>query len=333
MPTAVILGGTGFIGKYVIHEMMQRSWRIRVLSRNPSSRRAVSILVSKDVGQIAIENAESYSESLILKAIQDADVLINCVGNQYDEDHDCFEFVHSTVPANIAAAVNQLHNKPRVIHLSALSVETKQTNGIVSDIPYANSKARGEQYMTQLDNCVVVRPSITYGPGDKFFNRIAHIASISPVCVPAVGLDTRFNPIYAADLAKAIANISVMQHPSKIYEMEGVDSVTYHDCIMLTLKIIDKNRLIIPVPFLFGSTFASLVNFASHISFGMIKQSICSYDQLALMHNALYSKSNNSNTAGMNEAEIISEASLCSVLPRYLSHYRVHGEFNPAGTE
>jgi uncharacterized protein YbjT (DUF2867 family) len=49
---------------------------------------------------------------------------------------------------------------------------------------------------------VILRPSIVFGPEDEFFNRFAQMTRMGPI-LPVVGADTRFQPVYVDDVAKA----------------------------------------------------------------------------------------------------------------------------------
>ena len=55
---------------------------------------------------------------------------------------------------------------------------------------------------------MILRPSVIFGPEDDFFNRFAGMARMSPV-IPLIGADTRFQPVYVDDVAKAAAMAAV----------------------------------------------------------------------------------------------------------------------------
>ena len=88
----------------------------------------------------------------------------------------------------------------RFIHVSALGVDKATGSN------YARSKTMGEKaVMSAFPEATVLRPSIIFGPEDNFFNQFAAMAGLFPALpLIAGGRTSRFQPVYAGDVAKAI---------------------------------------------------------------------------------------------------------------------------------
>src|SRR4029077_11866613 len=87
----------------------------------------------------------------------------------------------------------------RFVHISAIGAEPRGSSA------YARSKAAGEEAVRDaFPTATILRPSIVIGPEDQFFNRLAALATISPVIPLIGGGETRFQPVYVGDVADAV---------------------------------------------------------------------------------------------------------------------------------
>ena len=88
----------------------------------------------------------------------------------------------------------------RLTHGSAIGADANSRSA------YARTKARGEKAVFEtVEDAVIFRPSIVFGPEDQFFNRFANMARYSPVLPLIGGGKTRFQPVFVGDVAEAIA--------------------------------------------------------------------------------------------------------------------------------
>ena len=86
----------------------------------------------------------------------------------------------------------------RLVHVSAIGADEN------SPAHYARSKATGERLVLAAQPAaIIMRPSIVFGPEDEFFNRFAALARISPALPLPGGGHTRFQPVFAGDVAEA----------------------------------------------------------------------------------------------------------------------------------
>jgi uncharacterized protein YbjT (DUF2867 family) len=185
--TAVVFGGSGFIGRHLVRRLGKSGAIVRLPSRHPT--RLAFLRTAGVVGQIVPELIGAYDDEELAATIQGADVVINLIGILAETRRDSFARVHTALPgriATVAAAAGVKH----LIHVSALGADAHSASA------YARSKAAGEEAVkAAFPQATIIRPSIVFGPEDKFFNRFAAMSQISPVLPLIGGGHTRFQPV------------------------------------------------------------------------------------------------------------------------------------------
>jgi NADH dehydrogenase len=89
-----------------------------------------------------------------------------------------------------------------------------------------------------------------FGPGDALFSTLAELARLLPVLPLIGGGHTRLQPVFVEDVAEAVANI--LADPGTVgrtYELAGPGVYTLRELVQMTLCLMNKRRLLIPVPF------------------------------------------------------------------------------------
>jgi uncharacterized protein YbjT (DUF2867 family) len=108
-----------------------------------------------------------------------------------------------------------------------------------------------------------MRPSILFGPEDDFFNRFATLARMSPMLPLIGGGETKFQPVFVGDVAKAIADaVDGKLAGGTIYELGGPEVETFKQLMQFVLATIERKRLLVPVPFFAAKLQAMLLQFA-----------------------------------------------------------------------
>ncbi|MEO1426256.1 MAG: complex I NDUFA9 subunit family protein, partial [Pseudomonadota bacterium] len=162
---AVVIGGSGFVGRHVVRELARRGWRVRVGVRRPHL--ATHLKPMGVVGQIQLAQVNIRHRQSIDDALAGADAVINCVGILFQAGSQKFDAIQAEGASNIAAAcadagINSL------VHVSAIGADASGKS------LYARSKAEGEASIrAHVPDAVIMRPSIVFGPEDDFFNRFA----------------------------------------------------------------------------------------------------------------------------------------------------------------
>jgi uncharacterized protein YbjT (DUF2867 family) len=239
--TAVVFGGGGFIGRHLVRRLGKAGMTVRIPSRHVS--RLGALKTAGVVGQIVPEIVGSFDAAELAATIQGADIVINLIGILAESRANGFTRLHATVPGLIAAAAAAAGVK-RLIHVSALGADAHSTSA------YAASKAAGEAAVLEaFPQATILRPSIVFGPEDKFFNRFAAMALLSPVLPLIGGGHTKFQPVYVGDVADAIMAAATRPDAAgKIYELGGPATYSFKELMELLLAEMGVKRLLASLP-------------------------------------------------------------------------------------
>jgi NADH dehydrogenase len=178
-------------------------------------------------------------------------VLINLVGLLKESGRQRFDSIHSFGAEQVALAAAA--HGARMVHVSAIGADEQ------SPAAYARSKAVAERLVLAAQpQAVIMRPSILFGPEDDFFNRFAALARISPVLPLIGGGQTKFQPAFVGDVAKAIAKaVDGKLRGGTTYELGGPEVRTFKELMQFMLATIERRRLLVPLPF-FAARFQAL---------------------------------------------------------------------------
>jgi len=307
-----IFGGDGFVGTQAVQELAQLGYRIRVAVRRPDLADHVKPL--GNVGQIVPIQANIRNFESVARAVEGADIVINCVGIKSQNSKQTFEAVQVEGAANIAKAAKAASVKT-LVHLSALGAD-KNSNSIA-----AQSKALGEEAVFKaFPSAIILRPSIIFGTGDGFFNLFGTISSISKI-LPMIGKETLFQPICVNDVAKAISlAASGKVKTAKIYELGGEKIASMQQLLQMVSNETGRKNILIPVPFWFAKIKAFFLQ--------ILPSPLLTVDQVR----QLESDNIVSKQAIKQKRTLatfgIKPTSMEVILPTYMWRFRLHGQFD-----
>jgi NADH dehydrogenase len=206
------------------------------------------------LNQITLFNADVRDRSSVAAATADADAVVNAVSAYVEKGGVTFEAVHvqgaETVAREAAAA-----GVARLVLVSGIGADPK------SESPYIGARGRGELVVQQaFPGATIVRPSAMFGPGDALFGALANLATLLPALPLIGGGHTRLQPVYVEDVAEAVARILAKQGTGgRTYELAGPKVYTMRELVMITLRLIGRRRLLVPVPFAVATVQARLL--------------------------------------------------------------------------
>ena len=238
-PIATILGGGGFIGRYLVRNLTKKNFRCIVPTRNPFTKGYLK--TQAPAGAIEIINFSTKNFDEIKNAINNSDVVINLCGILYESRKQKFNTIHVDLPETISKLCTQANVK-KFIHVSAIGASKE------SKSKYQQSKFLGEEKaLNNFKKTVVIRPSVVCGNEDNFTNLFAKL-SFSPI-IPLVNMNYKFQPIFVNDVARGILKaIEAKNNEGKIYEIGGEKVISFQDMVKSILRIIGKKRLVVEMP-------------------------------------------------------------------------------------
>lgn len=309
-----VYGGSGFIGRYIVQKLARSGYRVRVATRRPNE--AIFLKTYGMVGQVEPILCNIRNESSIRNAMLGADAVVNCVGILESVGKNKFVEVQHKGADFVSRIASELGVK-KLVHISAIGAD------IDSKSKYASSKGLGESsVMKNFSGAIILRPSIVFGFEDKFFNRFASMARLSPI-LPIVGGNTKFQPVYVDDVARAAVLGINNDVKAGIYELGGPEVASFNELMRRMLKIILRRRLIVNLPFWIASLMGTGFDFGKAISLGIIRGPITLDQVLNLKNDNVVSKEEKT----FKDLGIEPKA-LEIILSEYLWKYRPAGEFS-----
>ena len=312
----VVFGGSGFVGRHVVRALAQRGYRIRVACRRPDL--AGHLQPLGNVGQIQPVQANVRVRWSVDHAVQGADHVVNLVGILYESGRQRFGAVQDFGARAVAEAARSAG--AGLTHVSALGAS------VDSESSYARTKALGEKaVLDTVPNAVIFRPSINFGPEDGFFNRFAAMARFSPALPLLGGGKTRLQPVYVGDVAEAIArSVDGAVAGGKIYELGGPKVLTFKECMQEMLTVIERKRLLVPLPWWMARLQASIL--------GLLPKPLLTNDQVTQLQSDNVVSEKAVKEGRTFAATGITPRTLGAILPSYLWRFRAAGQLQRGDT-
>ena len=236
-----LLGGTGFVGHSIVRRLIERGYRVRVLSRRIHRHR--DLLVNPEVELL---EGSPHDPDTLQRAFEGQDAVINLVGilNERGHDGSGFRAAHVELAEKVVAAATA-QGVRRLLHMSALHADMDNPPS-----HYLRTKGEAEKvvFATDAFPVTVFRPSVIFGPGDSFLNRFANLLRFTPV-MPLARAEARFAPVYVGDVAEHYVN--ALEDPAtrgQAYELCGPRSYTLGELVRYVGQASGHRRPVIALP-------------------------------------------------------------------------------------
>ena len=265
----LIFGGSGQIGRHLIRKLTKDNYKVTVVTRN-IHQKGYAIKTQANAGYIDIVEANIFDEYKIRQLFSKTDICINLIGILYEKKGgSTFENIHSIFPSLLAKLCKE-YKVQQFIHLSALGINE------AVDSSYAKSKLEGEANIQKnFPLTTILRPSVVYSVDDNFTTSFMTLLNRLPVFPLYYNGNTKFMPIHCSDLTDIICHIISKKIYSKIIECVGTETISLKNILNILLKLIDKKRFLIPLPFFIANISA---NFFQHFP-----KPLLTTDQLKLL--------------------------------------------------
>lgn len=224
---ALVLGGSGFVGRYVCEHLQRQGWDITVPTRQYAAGKHLLSLPN-----LQLEEVNVFDHGALARLVADSDAVINLIGILHGSEKD-FARVHIEWPRQVATTCVHTGVR-RLVHMSALGADVNGPS------KYQRSKGAGEAVL-QLQQAAqagaldltILRPSVIFGREDQFMNLFARLQRYLPI-MPLAGADARLQPVWVRDVARGI--VKALDHEAaigQIYEACGPDVFTLGELVQL----------------------------------------------------------------------------------------------------
>ena len=296
-----VLGGGGFLGRYVVQRLLARGARVRIAQREP--RAATFLKPLGGLGQTQFVAVDVRDPASVARAVQGSDAVINLVGA-----FDNMQAVQADGAGHVAAATKAA-GVATLVHVSAIGADSEGASA------YGRSKGDGEAAVRgAFADAAILRPSIIFGREDQFINRFAAMIRMAPV-VPVIAPNAKFQPVYVGDVADAVVAALGRDAAGKIFEIGGPQVLTMGELLRWIAEATGRGPLFIDVPDFVASTIAS--------GFGWAPGVPITKDQWLMLQRDNVVAEGPAGLAALG----ITPTSLASVADGWLVQYRRHGRF------
>lgn len=309
-----IIGGSGFVGRYIARRLAKDGWRVRVAVRRPNE--ALFVRPYGVPGQVEPVACNIRDDASVRSVIRGADAVVNCVGVLNGVGANTFDAVQAEGAGRVARIAAEM-GVGRLVQISAIGADAQ------SDSAYARTKGEGEAaVLAAFPAAVILRPSIIFGTEDQFFNRFAAMTRMGPI-LPVVGANTRFQPVHVDDVAQAAVKAVNGEAAPGVYELGGPEVDTFRGLMARMLKVIQRRRAVVNMPFFVARIMGFGFDMIQAVTLGLIENKMITRDQVRNL-----ARDNVVSPAARGFADLgITPTAMEGVLPEYLWRYRPSGQY------
>jgi uncharacterized protein YbjT (DUF2867 family) len=246
----LVIGGAGFVGRYIVNELVGRGCRVLVPSRRRDRAKHLIMLPTCDVVEASV-----HDEATLGQLVAGQDAVINVVGILHGTQAR-FEQVHVSLTQRVLAACARA-KVHRYLHMSALGADANGPS------MYQRSKGRAEQAVRESKLAwTIFQPSVIFGAEDSFLNLFAKLAAFAPV-LPIGGAEVKFQPVWVEDVSRAFVNsLDNEATVGRSYELCGPKVYTLRELVKFAAEAAGHRRPVIALPDGIARLQARLMEFA-----------------------------------------------------------------------
>jgi len=244
-----VLGGTGFVGRYIVDELLRQGHSVNLLIRPGSGHKA------PESDNCALIAGDLDDAAALEQLVADSDAVIYSVGilREFPDQGISFQALHYEGVVRVALAAEQAGTK-RFLLMSANGVKPKGT-------AYQRTKYAAEEHLRKLGlDWTVFRPSVIFGDprgGMEFASHLKQEIIDSPLPAPLFypGLipwrsgEFMLSPVHVQDVAAAVVGVLDRDDASqRIFHLCGPSTLTWKDIIYILSEACGKSKLMFPAP-------------------------------------------------------------------------------------
>ena len=210
--TVAMIGGSGFVGRHICHQLAAQGYRVRVATRDRE--RAKDDLIF--LPTVEVESVNVHDPRELAAFARGADAMVNLVGVLHEGGGTAsFQAAHVELAGKVVGVCREAGVR-RLLHMSALQASP--------DGPSRYLRSKGEAEAIVRDSGLawtIFRPSVIFGKGDSFLNLFAQLLRFVPVVFLACP-SARFQPVFVEDVAAAFTRSLVdPESAGKSYDLCG----------------------------------------------------------------------------------------------------------------
>jgi uncharacterized protein YbjT (DUF2867 family) len=254
----LVTGASGYVGGFLISELLRRDRRVRALARDPSS--------ASQPPQVDVRGGDAVSGRGLREALEGcrtAYYLIHSMGGGSGDD---FARRDREAAVNFGEAAREA-GVERVVYLGGLG----PTGEDASD--HLRSRHEVAELLRQrVPGFVYVRAAMIIGQGSASFEMLRHLVRRLPVMITPRWVDTRSQPVAVGDVVRALADVAEIEDAPEELQLGGADVLTYREMMARAAKVLGRRPpWIVKVPVLSPRLSSYWVSLVTPVETGLVR--------------------------------------------------------------
>jgi len=235
-----IIGGTGFVGGYLVDALLEYGHEVSVLVR-PGSEDKV-----RRASEVQTVAGDLSSPEALADVLKECDAVIYNVGllREFPRRGITFEATQYQGLVDTVAAAKRA-GVSRLLLMSAIGVKDPGTK-------YQQTKYRAEQHALSAGlDVTVLRPSVIFGDprGTMEFATQLYRDMVGPPLPVASFAGVEMSPVQIEDVAAAfVAALTDETTIGKTIELAGPETLSWDDMLRRVAAAVGKNKVHLPMP-------------------------------------------------------------------------------------
>jgi uncharacterized protein YbjT (DUF2867 family) len=245
-----VLGGTGFLGRRIVRHLREHGFSVRTATRHPDR---AHLLFGRDGPRITSVQCDIHDERSTAAALAGAYAAVNAVSLYVERGSEKFHSVHVDAARRVAREA-RAGGVARLVHISGIGANPNSSS------LYIRKRGEGELAVRDLfAEATLIRPAVMFAPDDAFLTTVIGLLRRLPI-YPMFGRGrTRLQPVYAEDVAEAIARVLLSaQLRGPTFELGGPRIYSYEEFLRTVAREANLKTMLVPVPFVAWSAIAGM---------------------------------------------------------------------------
>ncbi|WP_168016124.1 complex I NDUFA9 subunit family protein [Halomonas salinarum] len=232
-----VFGGTGFLGRAIVRELLEAGHGVRIAARTPRWPDNVA-----DGDPLSLVSADIRDEASVTQALVGASGAVNAVSLYVESRRLTFDTIHVEGAERVARLAREA-SITRLVHISGIGVDEQSSSR------YVSARARGEAaVLSAFPKATLLRPSVLFGPGDAFLSTLEKLTRLPAIPLFGHG-ETRLQPVHVKDVARAVEKVMGPRPPAwRLFELGGENVMRYRDILSLVMAHLRREHPLVPVP-------------------------------------------------------------------------------------
>lgn len=230
-----ITGAGGFVGSHLVPYLVSKGYHVTALVRDEQEK--------EKLGVTNIVVADLSKKGNWQTSLKNHEYIIHLASQISSKDPSKFIKNNVIATQNLIEAA-KIHKVRRIILFSSASVTS------IREDMYSQTKKEQETIVSNSRiGCIIIRPSMIYGPGDKKnIGWLIKIIKILPIIPLPGGGNFGRQPVYVGDLCQIVEKLLSLKKYKKIYEIHGLEYITMSEMVKNIIEVFNMRKITLPIP-------------------------------------------------------------------------------------